>query len=123
VGEISAPDRAALGRLSTTVNQLVDGLCAIDVDGLVVLANPAMSTLVGMDDPTGLVAVDVLLRDVTLEREVGRMKTDFIATVSHELRTPLTSVLGFAKIMRGRLEKSVFPRVDPNDRRAVRAVD
>ncbi len=41
----------------------------------------------------------ITIRDITLEKEVDQMKTDFISTVSHELRTPLTSVLGFAKII------------------------
>ncbi len=31
-------------------------------------------------------------------------KSAFLSTVSHELRTPLTSVLGFAKIIRKRLD-------------------
>ena len=51
----------------------------------------------------------VLIRDITREKELDQLKTDFIATVSHELRTPMTSVLGFAKIIRKKLEQAVFP--------------
>ena len=54
----------------------------------------------------------ILVRDVTRARELDRLKTDFISTVSHELRTPMTSVLGFAKIIRKRLEQAVFPVLD-----------
>ena len=40
------------------------------------------------------------LRDVTQERELDRLKDEFVATVSHELRTPLTSMMGFIEMLR-----------------------
>jgi len=38
----------------------------------------------------------LLLRDITQERELDRMKSQLLSTVSHELRTPLASIKGFA---------------------------
>lgn len=61
------------------------------------------------DDAMQWLGCAVLIRDVTHEREVDRVKNEFIATVSHELRTPLTSVLGFASIIRDKLNERVFP--------------
>ena len=40
------------------------------------------------------------LREVTQERELDRLKDEFVATVSHELRTPLTSLMGFLEMLR-----------------------
>jgi signal transduction histidine kinase/DNA-binding response OmpR family regulator len=42
-------------------------------------------------------------------------KSAFLSTVSHELRTPLTSVLGFAKIIKKRLDEKIFPVTDTSD--------
>lgn len=44
------------------------------------------------------------IHDITRERIIDEMKSDFISLVSHELRTPLTSILGFSSyILTGRL--------------------
>ena len=40
------------------------------------------------------------LREVTQQRELDRLKDEFVATVSHELRTPLTSMMGFLEMIR-----------------------
>ena len=53
--------------------------------------------------------------------EADAAKSSFLSTVSHELRTPLTSVLGFAKIIRRRLEDRLFPLIPEDDRKVQQA--
>ena len=53
-----------------------------------------------MRDPAGAVAGRIFaFRDISAERVVEQMKSDFVSTVSHELRTPLTSIYGFAETL------------------------
>jgi signal transduction histidine kinase/CheY-like chemotaxis protein len=55
--------------------------------------------------------------------EANEAKSSFLSTVSHELRTPLTSVLGFAKIIKKRLDEKIFPLVKTEDNKVKRTVD
>ncbi len=64
-----------------------------------------------------------VIRDITREKEIDAMKTDFISNVSHELRTPLTSVLGFAKMIGKKFDDTLLPMLDVDDRRVQRAID
>lgn len=53
------------------------------------------NTTTGMFDERGrLIGRISVNRDVTEQRELGRVKNEFISVVSHELRTPLTSIIG-----------------------------
>ena len=44
--------------------------------------------------------------DVSQQKDVERMKNEFISVVSHELRTPLTSIYGSLKLLKTTTESS-----------------
>jgi PAS domain S-box-containing protein len=41
----------------------------------------------------------VVVRDITFERKVDNLKSQFLSTAAHELRTPLTSLQGFSEVL------------------------
>ena len=57
-----------------------------------------------------------------MAEEADAAKSAFLSTVSHELRTPLTSVLGFAKIIKKRLDERIFPLVPTDDRKVAQTI-
>ncbi|WP_052664697.1 sensor histidine kinase [Nitriliruptor alkaliphilus] len=56
------------------------------------------------DDRGRCTGVVVVVRDVSRQRELERLRSDFVARVSHELRTPLTPIRGFASVLLRRWE-------------------
>jgi signal transduction histidine kinase len=68
-----------------------------------------------MRDPAGQVAGRIFaFRDISADRLVEQMKSDFVSSVSHGLRTPLTSIYGFAEtllrqdVLFGEAERQTF---------------
>jgi len=69
---------------------------------------PVLATVTSLrnedQEITGYLGVIV---DLTKQKEIERLKSDFISIVSHELRTPLTSIRGALGLMAGPLAKEL----------------
>jgi PAS domain S-box-containing protein len=86
LGRIAAGEQVS--RLET-INLTKDGR-RIDVE----------MTISPILDRTGeIVGASTIARDITDERILDRMKSEFVATVSHELRTPLSAIKGFLELV------------------------
>lgn len=55
----------------------------------------------------GVVAV---LNDITANKQVEKLKDEFVSVVSHELRTPLTAIKGYTQHLMRRLDKRLRQR-------------
>jgi len=52
-----------------------------------------------LDDNDDVLGVVVVIYDMTAEKELARMKDEFVNNVSHELRTPLTSISAYSEML------------------------
>ena len=97
-------------------------------DGAVRIFDNTTSSM--FDDRGRIIGRISVNRDVTEQREVDRMKSEFISVVSHELRTPLTSIMGSLGLIKsgamGELNGEIASMIDiahANSDRLVRLIN
>ncbi len=56
-------------------------------------------TIAALKQPSGGVGAVLVARNVSSQKQVERMRQDFVANVSHELQTPLTIIRGFTETL------------------------
>ncbi|MCY0884556.1 MAG: ATP-binding protein [Firmicutes bacterium] len=56
-------------------------------------------TIAPLKQPVGGLGAVLVARDISAQKEVDRMRADFVANVSHELQTPLTIIRGFTETL------------------------
>jgi two-component system sensor histidine kinase VicK len=76
--------------LSGSIAVMPEGVSLIRKDGT--LVSVADSSAPIKDAEGNVVGAVVVFRDVTHEREVDRLKSEFVSVASHQLRTPLTAI-------------------------------
>ncbi|MFA6145959.1 MAG: PAS domain S-box protein [Patescibacteria group bacterium] len=69
----------------------------------------------------------VVFRDVTREREIDQMKSEFVSIASHQLRTPLTGIKWFSEfLLQSKLStknKEYIEQINSSNERMIRLVD
>jgi two-component system phosphate regulon sensor histidine kinase PhoR len=96
LGDVALVNLIRQTREGRQLNRIIDHSFA-DSDGTPRDYKITLSSLPAPDDsPTGVVAV---LHDTTREKEISRLKNDFVANVTHELRTPLASIKAYAEML------------------------
>jgi len=103
VERLAQPERLMSHMAALTLDDLRDPIGV--AEEVIELAKPdrrfvqVYTAPVRGENGTEVIGRIIALRDVTRERELDNLKTDFISVVSHELRTPLTSIKGYTDLL------------------------
>lgn len=99
-GEVLHVLEATVTSAQVVVRELPIESAGLSADGqprtFQALAAPLFRPTETGEEVSGVVTV---LRDITAQKELERMKSNFLSVVSHELKTPLHSIKGFVDII------------------------
>jgi PAS domain S-box-containing protein len=102
-GERPLGERWTLARALPSAPQREEDARLVDAHGQV--RDVRESYAFTFDDRGRCTGAVIVVRDVSRQRELERLRSDFVARVSHELRTPLTPIRGFASVLLRRGEQ------------------
>lgn len=77
--------------------QVLEHTLLIKKDGSTLPVSVSASPL--LDSHNKVLGCIIVFRDITREREIDRMKSEFVSVASHQLRTPLTGIKWFADLL------------------------
>jgi len=93
--QLSLIDRP-MARAYLTGQPVQEKICYRRADGKIIPVQVSVSPILLNGKPLGAIEI---FRDITLEEEVDRMKSEFISLASHQLRTPLSSVKTYSHML------------------------
>lgn len=95
-GNIILPNKRSISEALISGKSVKSNVYYGRKDGSKLTVGSIVAPVVMNGVPIGAVEV---FRDITKEKEIDRMKTEFISLASHELRTPLTAIDGLVSMI------------------------
>lgn len=95
-GNIVPDEKRPINIALKTAGEVNSTYVFIRRDGKKISLNITATPIKQRDQVIGAIGV---IRDITKEREVDRMKTEFISLASHQLRTPLSAIKWFTEML------------------------
>lgn len=95
-GEVLPAERTPLFTALKTNERAVQDVTSVFSDGSKLTLSITATPVIQNGQVIGVIQI---VRDITKEKEVDRMKTEFISLASHQLRTPLSAIKWFAEML------------------------
>jgi signal transduction histidine kinase/predicted hydrocarbon binding protein len=103
-----APERALAGEVVRRVERAL--VCPITGSQVAVRVSAApVRSAAGPNGPGIVQAAVTVVEDLTLEKEIERLRERFVQLVAHDLRNPLNAAMMHVEILRERLEGALTP--------------